>query len=48
MNPVRWKQRYSNLLKAYEQLSNAVKRDHLDELETAGLIQMFEFTFELA
>ena len=47
MNPLRWKQRFENLTKAYRQLENATQRETYDELATAGLIQMFEFTFEL-
>ena len=47
MNTVRWKQRFANLEKAYRQFENATHRDQYDELSTAGLVQMFEFTFEL-
>lgn len=46
---IRWQQRFSNYRKALAKLREvtAIERD-LSELETAGLIQMFEFTFELA
>ena len=48
---IRWIQRLNNFLKALSQLENAVnlayQRD-LSELEKQGLIQAFEFTFELA
>jgi len=46
---LRWKQRYINLNKAYKQLSEAVNRyPNLSDLEKEGLIQRFEYTFELA
>ena len=32
---------------AYQLLTNAVQQSEWSELERAGLIQMFEFTFEL-
>lgn len=44
---IRWQQRFSNFEKAFERLSRAVKKDKYDELEEAGLVQIFEFTFEL-
>jgi nucleotidyltransferase substrate binding protein (TIGR01987 family) len=51
MRDVRWKQRFSNYLKAFQTVVNAVElarsRD-LTELEQQGLIQSFEFTHELA
>lgn len=40
-------QRAQNLKKAFSQLEIAVMRSDYDELQTAGLIQTFEFTFEL-
>lgn len=45
---IRWRQRFVNFEKAFMRLSKAVMRQEYDELEEAGLIQMFEFTFELA
>jgi nucleotidyltransferase substrate binding protein (TIGR01987 family) len=45
---IRWKQRYSNLNKALFQLEEAVQKASLSQLEKAGLIQIFEFSFELA
>ncbi len=46
---IRWKQRYSNFNKAFSQLQNAVNRiDELDDLAKEGLVQRFEYTFELA
>jgi len=46
---IRWKQRYENLTKAYTQLNTAIiDFDKLSVLEKEGLIQRFEYTFELA
>lgn len=46
---IRWKQRYENFSKAFNQLSLAVEDfDSLSILEKEGLIQRFEYTFELA
>ena len=48
---IRWKQRFQNYKKALVTLKNAVElsetRD-LTDLEKQGMIQSFEFTFELA
>lgn len=45
---IRWQQRLENFEKALTKLSNACQQDTYTELERAGLIQMFEMTFELA
>lgn len=45
---IRWKQRFQNLERAYLFLQQATARPSLDDLQAAGLIQSFEFTFELA
>lgn len=45
---IRWKQRFENLQKAYLFLEKGVKLEVYDELQQAGLIQSFEFTFELS
>lgn len=46
---IRWKQRFANFQKAYKQLSEAVIIEaQLSDLEKEGLIQRFEYTFELA
>lgn len=48
---VRWKQRFSNFKKAYLRLQSAIELSHtrpLSDLEEQGLIQGFEYTFELA
>jgi nucleotidyltransferase substrate binding protein (TIGR01987 family) len=45
----RWKQRFQNLDKAFKQLRDAVSRhEKLDDLSLEGLIQRFEYTFELS
>ncbi|WP_320172232.1 nucleotidyltransferase substrate binding protein [Maridesulfovibrio sp.] len=48
---VRWKQRFSNYLKALDRLTKAVElagERPLSDLEEQGMIQGFEFTHELA
>lgn len=45
---IRWKQRLSNFKKALSQFEEAVKMDSKDRLAQEGLIQRFEYTFELA
>ena len=48
---VRWRQRFQNFNKAFSQLSGAAalaQQRPLSELEQQGLIQVFEFTHELA
>ena len=48
LKSVRIKQRLDNLTRAYHQLADALARDTAsDELLRGGLIQFFEFTFEL-
>ncbi|RCW30056.1 nucleotidyltransferase substrate binding protein [Marinilabilia salmonicolor] len=44
----RWEQRYHNYKKAINQLSRFLEHQNLNELEEQGLIQAFEYTFELA
>jgi len=48
---IRWKQRFDNFSKAFKQLSDAITLSNvrdLSQLEQQGLIQAFEYTFELA
>lgn len=47
-DPIRWQQRYENFQKAFKQLDKACNQEEYTELERAGLVQMFEFTIELA
>jgi len=45
---VRWQQRFANFKKALAQLSKFIEKGELNELEEQGLIQAFEYTYELA
>ena len=45
---IRWIQRFSNFSQAVGQLSRFVKKENLNELERQGLIQSFEYNYELA
>ena len=45
---IRWQQRFENFEKALRQLESACNRENLNDLERAGMVQVFEFSFELA
>ena len=45
---IRWKQRFSNFEKATNQLTEFMEQKKLNKFELQGLIQCFEYTFELA
>jgi len=45
---IRWVQRFSNYKKAFSQLKKFIDKGELNELEQQGLIQAFEYTYELA
>ena len=45
---IRWKQRFTNFSKALAQLQKFIDKGDLNELEEQGLIQAFEYTYELA
>jgi nucleotidyltransferase substrate binding protein (TIGR01987 family) len=45
---IRWQQRFNNFAKVYQLLEKSVVIPEYSELEEVGLIQTFEFTFELA
>lgn len=47
---IRWKQRFENFDRAFVLLRDALERgpDALNQLEKEGVIQRFEFSFELA
>ncbi|MFE8073394.1 nucleotidyltransferase substrate binding protein [Marinobacteraceae bacterium S3BR75-40.1] len=50
-NDIRWVQRLSNFRKAYNQLDDAIhlrRERRLSRLEEQGVIQAFEYTYELA
>jgi nucleotidyltransferase substrate binding protein (TIGR01987 family) len=44
---IRWKQRFANYKKAISQLTEFVQQEKLNKFEVQGLIQCFEYTFEL-
>ena len=46
-NDLRWKQRLAQYKKALGQLTKFIEKGNLNELELQGLIQAFEYTFEL-
>ena len=51
MTQTRWQQRFENYQKALQRLTSAVelaKTRELSDLENQGLIQAFEFTYELS
>jgi nucleotidyltransferase substrate binding protein (TIGR01987 family) len=45
---VRWTQRFNHFTKALGQLEKFIQKGKLNELEEQGLIQAFEYTYELA
>jgi nucleotidyltransferase substrate binding protein (TIGR01987 family) len=45
---LRWRQRFSNLRRAFALYDEGVKTKTLNRLEKEGLIQRFEYTFELS
>jgi len=45
---IRWIQRLDNFSKALNQLTKFIEKNDLNELEKQGLIQAFEYTYELA
>ncbi len=45
---IRWIQRFNNFKKALGQLTKFIEKGELNELEKQGLIQAFEYTYELA
>ncbi len=45
---IRWQQRFANFLKALSQLEIFLQKDQLNDLEKQGIIQAFEYTYELA
>ncbi|WP_373515047.1 nucleotidyltransferase substrate binding protein [Persicitalea sp.] len=44
---IRWKQRFQNFEKALSRLREAIATENPSDLEKAGVIQVYEFTFEL-
>ena len=45
---IRWIQRFDNFTKAVKQLTRFIEKGDLNEMEEQGLIQSFEYTYELA
>jgi len=43
----RWKLRFENLKDAFAQLEKGCEQEEYNDLELAGLVQTFNFTFEL-
>ena len=48
MADILWKQRLQNFSKAFEQLEKFMQKDSLNEFEEQGLIQCFEYNYELS
>ena len=48
LKQVRWQQRFENLQKALKQLRKGIELEQPNDLEVQGIIQSFEFSFELA
>lgn len=44
---IRWKLRFENLKNAFAQLEQACAQEQYSNLELAGLVQMYQLTFEL-
>ena len=45
---IRWRQRFTNFEKSYKSLSKYIDEPIETELERAGIIQLFEISFELS
>lgn len=45
---IRWIQRFENYTKAVGQMTKFIEKGDLNEMEEQGLIQSFEYTYELA
>jgi nucleotidyltransferase substrate binding protein (TIGR01987 family) len=45
---IRWIQRFNHFKKALSQLTKFIEKGELNELEQQGVIQSFEYTYELA
>jgi nucleotidyltransferase substrate binding protein (TIGR01987 family) len=48
LKSIRWRQRYQNFDRAFQQLQQGVNIETPSNIEMQGIIQSFEFTFELA
>lgn len=45
---IRWKQRFENFEKSFQQLVRFIEKGELNEFEEQGLIQCFEYNYDLA
>jgi nucleotidyltransferase substrate binding protein (TIGR01987 family) len=45
---IRWLERFENYTKAVAQMTRFIEKGDLNEMEEQGLIQSFEYTYELA
>lgn len=45
---IRWLQRFENYVKATQQLTEFIEKGELNKFEKQGLIQCFEYSYELA
>jgi len=45
---IRWVQRFDNYSKALRQLTKFIEKGELNDMEQQGLIQCFEYTYELS
>lgn len=45
---IRWQQRLNHFKQALDSLSEALNQDDFNDLEKSGVIQRFEFTYEMA
>ncbi len=48
MTEIRWQQRFSNYTKAFNHLRNSLQLIQFSDLEKEGVIQRYEYTFEVA
>jgi nucleotidyltransferase substrate binding protein (TIGR01987 family) len=48
LKTIRWQQRFQNLRKAFSQLERGLAIEHPSDIERQGIIQSFEFSFELS
>lgn len=47
LKEIRWKQRFTNLKRAFTLLWEAAEKQQKNRLEQEGMVQRFEYTFEL-
>jgi nucleotidyltransferase substrate binding protein (TIGR01987 family) len=48
LKTIRWQQRFQNLKKAFSLLERGLAIEHPSDIERQGIIQSFEFSFELS